>query len=200
MIVILSKENINTIKGECFINEIKYNKENIPINKDLLNKYANVRSIFTEIRNNCNNEIKIRNNIDISNINLSNLKSQKMYSYSKIIFSQSHCTNEFYNNGNKIIVSNRDIKHIITYIYKTPEQKNMLFQHLCVFSNLKNIIEHATLISQSGSNNIEGEENSWHYYYNNLDINGNNYTLVFDIVSRQNGENHYRVQRMEKQN
>lgn len=182
------------------MNEIKYNKGNIPINKDLLNKYANVRSIFTEIRNNCNDEIKIRNNIDISNINLSNLKSQKMYSYSKIIFSQNHCTNEFYNNGNKIIVSNRDIKHIITYIYKTPGQKNMLFQHLCVFSNLKNIIEHATLISQNGSNDIEGEENSWHYYYNNLDINGNNYTLVFDIVSRQNGENHYRVQRMEKQN
>lgn len=123
-----------------------------------------------------------------------------MYSLAKDIFEQNHNKNKFNNNGNEIIVSNRDIKHTVTYIYKTPGQKSMLEQHLLVFSDLGDTIEHAKLVSQSRSNDIGTEENSWHYYYDDLDINGEKYKLVFDVVSRNNGENHYRVQRLEKKN
>lgn len=179
---------------------IKQTKGNIPINQELLKKHSNVKSIFDEVRNKYDGEVKIDNTIDMSGIDFSNLKSPAMYSYAKDIFNKNHKTNEFYNNGNKIIVSNRDIKHTVTYIYKTPGQKNMLPQHLLVFSDLGDIIEHAKLINQSGSNDIGTNENSWHYYYDNLDIKGEKYTLVFDVVSRDNGENHYRVQRLEKQN
>lgn len=194
-----SVNNINQALMPIDISKIKQTKGNVPINQELLNRHSNVRSIFEEIKNKYNGEVQIDNDIDVSNIELLKLKPQEMYSYAKDIFSQHHDTNEFYNDGNKIIVSNRDIKHTVTYIYKTPGQKNMLEQHLYVFSDLGDIIEHATLINQSGSSDVGTEENSWHYYYDNLDIKGEKYTLVFDVVSRNNGENHYRVQRLEKQ-
>lgn len=38
----------------------------------------------------------------------------------------------------------------------------------------------------------------WDYYLNELNINDNNYLFEFDVVCRHNGENHYRVQRLEK--
>ena len=38
----------------------------------------------------------------------------------------------------------------------------------------------------------------WSYYLNGLKINRENYLFEFDVVSRDNNENHYRVQRLQK--
>ena len=125
-------------------------------------------------------------------------KEIKELAYS--IFKKYNSKSIFENDGNKITVSKSGINESIEKIFNNKIQRNLLKEHLQVFSDLGDIIEHATLINQSGSSDVGTEENSWHYYYDNLDIKGEKYTLVFDVVSRNNGENHYRVQRLEKQN
>lgn len=176
---------------------LKQVKGNISIDKKILNKYSSVMEIFNNIYNYNNKVLKLNNNY-LPDLNLVNIKSQEMYSLLKNVFKKYHYNNIFINNGNKIIVSNRDIKHTVTYIYKTPGQKKMLREHIIVIENLGQIIKHAKLINQSGSKDIDSEDNSWHYYYDNLNINNQKYVLVFDVVSRNNGENHYRVQRLQK--
>lgn len=73
-------------------------------------------------------------------------------------------------------------------------------EHLQVFSDLGDIIESATLASQTTEGKSRENNKIWNYYLNGLNINDNNYLFEFDVVSRQNGENHYRVQRLEKIN
>lgn len=176
----------------------KNNKGNIAIKEKLLKRYKNLSEIFEYIEKKFNNQLKININNDIKNKEYLKLKSQEMFKYAKMLFKNNHNVAEFYNNKDKIIVSNNDIKHTITFIYKTPGQKNILLQYPFVFSNLGDIIKHAKLISQTESNDKEKNEKSWHYYYDNLDIDGERYIIVFDVVSRNNGENHYRVQRLKK--
>ena len=38
--------------------------------------------------------------------------------------------------------------------------------------------------------------NSWHYYVENIIIGKKKFLLEFDVVSRNDGENHYRIQRL----
>ena len=73
----------------------------------------------------------------------------------------------------------------------------MLKEHLLVFRKIVEIIENAELVSQNTSEYSLHNENSWHYFYDNLNINGNKYKLVFNVTSRNDGENHYRVQTLE---
>ncbi len=40
----------------------------------------------------------------------------------------------------------------------------------------------------------------WNYYYDGLKIGNNSYNFEFEVVSMSNGENHYRVQKLEKIN
>lgn len=42
------------------------------------------------------------------------------------------------------------------------------------------------------------DNNIWSYYLNGININGEQFLLEFDVVSMKNGENHYRVQRLQK--
>lgn len=42
------------------MNEIKYNKGNIPINKDLLNKYANVSELISDNVNNYDGRVNVK--------------------------------------------------------------------------------------------------------------------------------------------
>ena len=39
---------------------------------------------------------------------------------------------------------------------------------------------------------------TWNYYFSNLKIDNQLFNFEFDVVSRIDGENHYRVQRLEK--
>lgn len=40
----------------------------------------------------------------------------------------------------------------------------------------------------------------WNYYYDGLKIGNNSYNFEFEVVSMSNGENHYRIQKLEKIN
>ena len=83
------------------------------------------------------------------------------------------------------------------YVLNNSNQKSLLKEHLLIFGKIGEIIENAELVSQNKSEDSLHNENSWHYFYDNPNINGNKYKLVFDVTSRNDGENHYRVQTLE---
>ena len=116
------------------------------------------------------------------------------------IFEKYNSSNTFINDGNKIMVTRSGIKESINKILYNKNQKQYLKEHLQVFSDLGDIIESATLVSQTTEGKSRENNKIWNYYLNGLNINDNNYLFEFDVVSRQNGENHYRVQRLEKIN
>jgi hypothetical protein len=169
----------------------KQTKGNIPINEKLLNKYNNVKEMMNSEINNYDGKVDVK---DINQINVFNL--------AKNIFDRYNNKNLFNNNGNEIMVSHADIKESIKHIYNENQIK-YLKEHLQVFSDLGDIIESATLSSQGLENkknmqSTHSHNNIWSYYLNGLKINGETYLLEFDVVSRDNGENHYRVQRIQK--
>lgn len=178
---------------------IKISKGNIPINEELLNKYANVREIFDKESNNYNGNVNIKNQIkELNNIDVSKITNTEVYHKAVEIFNNYHNINVFINDGNNIIVSNSDIKESINKINNNSLQNKYLKEHLLVFSNLGNIIEKASLVNQTYENKNREINKVWSYYLNGLGINGCNYLFEFDVISKENGENHYRVQRLEK--
>ena len=170
-----------------------YTKGNIPINNKLLNKYSNVEEIFNITQK--NNYIKL---INYTYFNLKDITSSELYKLVNKIFKSTHTTNRFKNFNNIIYISNKDIKESVNKIFYNPNQKKLLREHLIVFMNIGKIIETATLISQSLENKNRENNNLWNYYINWIKINNEDYLLEFDVVSRNNGENHYRLQRLIK--
>ena len=73
-------------------------------------------------------------------------------------------------------------------------------EHLLVFSDLGDIIEHSKLVNQVPETKGREKYNSWNYYYDGLKIGNNSYNFEFEVVIMFNGENHYRVQKLEKIN
>lgn len=197
--------NIPTVRDFNNTNIPSYNKGNIPINNKLLNKYANAKEMMTSEINNYDGKVEIKDASQIEelkNIDISTLNQTSIYHLATDIFDKYNNTNQFNNNGNKIIVSHADIKESIKNIYNENQIK-YLKEHLQAFSDLGDIIESATLSSQSLENkkNMQSthqHNNIWSYYLNGLKINGESYLFEFDVVSRDDGENHYRVQRIQK--
>ena len=60
------------------------------------------------------------------------------------------------------------------------------------------IIEQSKLVNQCLEIKGRTKYNHWNYYYCCLKINDFFYKFEFEIVSMTNGENHYRVQKLEK--
>lgn len=172
---------------------------NIPINKDLLNKYSNVSELMKTEVNNYDGKINVKTDIsELSNLDLESTDSTNIYHLASNIFKNHNTKTTFYNNGNKIEVSNGDIKESINKIMHNSNQKKYLKEHLKIFSDLGDIIESATLSSQNIETKTRENNKVWSYYLNGLNIDGNTYLFEFDVVSRSNGENHYRVQRLLK--
>lgn len=178
------------------MNEIKYNKGNIPINKNLLNKYANVREIFDNESNNYNSAITI----NITDYDVKTKSATEIYHIAIEIFRNNHNKNTFFNNGNQIKITNQDIKESINKIINDRLQSKYLEEHLSIFADLGNIIEKARLVNQTIENKNRLKYNIWNYYFNGLKINNNFFDLEIDVVSRVDGENHYRVQRIKEAN
>lgn len=60
------------------------------------------------------------------------------------------------------------------------------------------IIEKSKLVNQTFENKNRKSNKIWSYYLSKLDVNNNKFLFEFDVVSKENDENHYRVQRLEK--
>jgi len=122
----------------------------IPMKEELLSKYKSVKEIFNNEKSNYDGIVKIENYLsELENVDILNLSASKTKQLAKTIFYKYNSKNTFENNGNKIIVSRRGIDERINKIFESKEQRNLLKEHLMVFSDLGDIIEHATLVSQS---------------------------------------------------
>jgi len=194
----LKKEITNLTKEVNKLNKqiapVKQKQGNIPIKEELLDKYSNAKDIFKNESTNYDGKVNIKR-IDV---NLENKNATDIYHDAVNIFKQNHNVNRFKNDGNNIYVTNQDIKESINKVYNDRLQNKYLKEHLQVFSDLGDIIESAKLVSQTFENKNRTKYNTWNYYFNNLDIDGEKFNLEFEVVSRQDGENHYRIQRLEK--
>ena len=189
---------INSTKNQT-VNEVNLKDSNIPINQELLNKYNNATDMMNAELNNYDGKIDIKSNIEeLNNIDIKNLNDTQLYHLATDIFNKYNNTNTFFNDGNKIIVSNGDIKESINKITHNSNQKSFMKEHLQVFSDLGDTIEQAKLAGQSLETKNRTNNQVWNYYLNGLNINGESYLFEFDVISRENGENHYRVQRLQK--
>ena len=183
------------------IKEKTTTKTNIAINKELLNKYNNVTELINDNINKYNKKINIKNNrSELNDININNMNQNELSNLAIKIFEKYNTSNSFYNENNKITVTRSGIKECINKIIYNKNQKQYLKEHLQIFFNLEVIIESAKLSSQTIEKKSRENNKTWNYYLIHLNINGDNYLFEFDVVSRQNGENHYRVQRLEKVN
>ena len=181
--------------------QINQVKGNIPIDQDLLNKYNNVSEMINKNINKYDGKVDVKSSIlELNNIDLNSMSQKELSDLAINIFEKYNSSNTFINDGNKIMVTRGGIKESINKILYNKNQKQYLKEHLQVFSDLGDIIESATLASQTTEGKLRENNKIWNYYLNGLNINNNNYLFEFDVVSRQNGENHYRVQRLEKIN
>ena len=173
-------------------------KYNIPINEKLLNKYSNVREIFDRESNNFDGIVDVNKKIsELDDISINNMSVEELKKLACLIFEKHHPTNKFKNCGNIIVVYRSGIGESIEKIYYNKNQRKLLSEHLKIFSDLGDIIEHATLVNQVIENKKRQKYNSWNYYFDSLKIGKKIYYLEFEVVSMDSGENHYRIQRLQ---
>ena len=183
------------------VSQINQTKGNIPINQELLNKYKSTNEMFRDSINNYNGEVNVKDNLfELQNVSVENMKIGEVKKLAKEIFQKYNKSNTFYNSNNKILVNKTGIDESITKIFESRQQRELLKEHLLVFSDLGDIIEHAKLVNQVPEAKGRNKYNSWNYYYDGLKINNELYNFEFEVVSMANGENHYRVQKLEKIN
>lgn len=195
--------NINEITANNIlpvnVSQINQVKGNIPINQELLNKYSTAKEIFDNEVNNFDGKVSVETNIpELNDIDISTLKSKETKELAYTIFKKYNSKSVFENDGNKITVSKSGINESVEKIFNNKKQRNLLKEHLQVFSDLGDIIEHATLVNQTREVKNRENINSWNYYFDGLNIDGEIYHLEFDVRSLHNGQNQYRVQRLQK--
>lgn len=194
-----SINNANQVLAPVDISQIRQVPGNIPIDQKLLNKYASAKEIFDNEVDNFDGKVNIKTNIqELNNVDVSSLKSKEAKELAYEIFKKYNSKSIFENNGNKITVSKSGINESVEKIFNNKKQRNLLKEHLQVFSDLGDIIEHATLVNQTRETKNRENINSWNYYFDGLNINGDLYHLEFDVRSLHNGQNQYRVQRLQK--
>ena len=166
--------------------------EKIKINKKLLNKYEGFTDIIKKQKLKTD-FIKVKYAISK---NLADMKLSDIKKFAIDIFDKTHNKRIFRNKKNYIIVSNAGINESVEKIYNNYSQREMLIEHLMVFSRLGEIIEHAKLVNQVPERKGREKYISWNYYVDGILIKNKNYILEFEVVSMKNNENHYRVQRL----
>ena len=194
-----SIENVQTMK-QITASDINNRLKETSIKADdkYLNKYTNTSEILNNGSNKINYEIK-----DV-NVTKGNISRDEAKTIAKNAYFDNN-VGPAYNNGEKILVSKSDISESIAKIYSNSQQSELIHEHLLVMKHLNEIISKAEKISQSSEkksdNQVTHQHNIlWTYYLDGIKINGEDYKVVFDVVSRDDGENHYRLQRLEKIN
>lgn len=176
------------------------NKGNIPLDGKLLNRYLTVRAIFDDAENILKCKDKIIKLFDIEyirNIDLNNLRISNAKTLANDIFNKYHDKNYFFNNNSKIIVSKSGINESIEKIYNNRIQRDYMIEHLIVFSKLGEVIENAKLVNQIYERKNRENTLFWNYYIISIYINTKLFIIEFEVRSMHDGENHYRLQRLE---
>ena len=122
-------------------------KGNIKVEDDLLNKYNSVREIFDSEKNNFKYCIRVDYKLNLE-IDIENIKIESIKKLAYEIFKENHQVNIFMNQNNKILVNKSGISESIEKICNNYSQRNLLIEHLKIFSVLGIIIENARLVNQ----------------------------------------------------
>lgn len=182
--------------------KVKQVKGNIPLDDKLLNKYENVTELINKNMNIHKKSLVINSDIiELNTINIETMDSSRYYKLAALIFKTYNVAHSYFNDSNIIYISNSDIKESVNKIFHNINQRKYLIEHLIVFANLGNIVKHATLVAQNIEikSIVSKKRDSnlfWSYYLDDLEIGNKIFLLEFDVVSRNDGENHYRLHRL----
>ena len=178
-----------------------YQNQQTDINENeiAIDKYQNINEAMydyaNKIKDNFNTTINIETNKTKIPVDYSQKPQTTIFQKAKEVFSKIG-KNIFQNNGDNIYVSNGDIKESIAKTVRNTEQKKLLAEHIEIFSNLDRIIENGTLIAKGNETKGRSEYKKWDYYATPIKINGDNYIVEFDTVLRDNGQKHFRLERI----
>ena len=161
------------------------------INK--IRTYTNITDVIIDFL--CSNDLKcmyiFNSDIpDIIHFNHSMIFREAKKEFSKI------GRKKFYNNNKLIIVTNEDIKESIAKTLRNGYQKYYVSLHVKLFRYLDVIIEKAVLISEAVESKNREKYKYWNYYVVLLSFNNKLLLIEFDTVLRNDGENHFRLQRI----
>ena len=149
----------------------KVKDKNIPINLELLNKYENVSEFISDNINKYDGKINLETIIvELDNIDINDMTQNELSNLSINIFKKYNNNRVFINDNDKIMVTRSGIKESINKILYNKKQKQYLKEHLIVFSDLGDVIESATLSSQTLEGKSRSNNKVWNYYLNGVNI------------------------------
>lgn len=190
-----------SIVNDAVNSRIDQNSINVPIinrNKNI-NSYQNINEAMYEFANNIKDNfetnINIKTNKSTVPVDYSTQSQTSIFNKAKSVFSKIG-KNVFKNNGENIYVSNSDIKESIAKTVRNTNQKKLLAEHIEVFENLDKIIENGQVIARGSEMKGRSQYKNWDYYATPITINGENYIIEFDTVLRDNGQKHFRLERI----
>ena len=149
-----------------------------------------------------NNDITPKINMtttEVADIKTKNIKQMEAYKKAKDLFSTLH-KRKFKNKTEDIYVTNSDIKESVNKTYTYTDQRKLLKENLSIYSYLDTIIENGIEISTE--NELKGRKKyqDWKYYITPVKIDGKNYIVEFDTVKREDGQRHFRIERLYETN
>lgn len=173
---------------------LKQQEKLIPINTKLLNKYESYNEIFQKEKG--NKIISINNIQELNNININNMNVNELRRIAINIFHKYHNKNEYINDNNIIKITNKGIYESIEKTFYNNDQKELLIEHLIVYSKLGKIIENAKLVNQVYENKGRWKYKYWNYYVCNVMVDCKKYLIELEIASTNDYSNNYRIHRI----
>lgn len=190
-----------SIVNDAVNSRIEQNSINVPIinRNQNINSYQNINEAMYEYANNIKDNFETNINIKTSKstvpVDYSTQSQTSIFNKAKSVFSKIG-KNVFKNNGENIYVSNSDIKESIAKTIRNTNQKKLLAEHIEVFEKLDKIIENGQIIARGSEMKGRSQYKNWDYYATPITINGENYIVEFDTVLRDNGQKHFRLERI----
>ena len=164
-----------------------------------INTYQNINCAIYDyvnsIKENFQTDIDIKTNKTKIPIDYSTQSQMTIFNKAKEVFSKIG-KNVFKNNGEDIYVSNSDIKESIAKTVRNTNQKKLLSEHIEVFRYLDKIIENGQIIARGSETKSRSQYKNWDYYATPITIDDQNYIVEFDTVLRDNGQKHFRLERI----
>lgn len=153
-----------------------------------------VQTYIEKAKNNFNTKINIAKIENISN--LKQESESTIYKKARDLFSNLK-KKIFVNNGENIHVTNTDISESIGKTVRNGYQKELLDVNIAVFSQLDKIIENGEKILPNVPElKNRSKYQTWDYYATPIMYNGQKYIVEFDTVIRNDGEKHFRLERV----
>ena len=183
-------------------NILQNNVGNVTINSNqnnIINTYQNINDAIYDYVNTIKDDFRTNINIQTNKSNVpvdySTQSQTTIFNKAKESFSKIG-KKVFKNNNDDIVVTNEDIKESVAKTVRNTEQKKLITEHIEVFSKLDKIIENGTKIASSTENKNRVKYKNWDYYATPVTIDGKNCIIEFDTVLRQDGEKHFRLERI----